>query len=211
MILKKSPYLLYADPQGNTFEDRTLYALGRSGWDALDVPLEEWIEIPNGGTLYTLPDRQAIGIDVKTGEVRVCEKGRAVSAFVPPAYTVLRLVPYVTLPEATPLPLYCYSAVGWAGGKIYVAATRIEQDIRQEAAGYDDAMIEAGIEKLTAAYPHIVVRRQEIFFSDDGSARSQSHPLAMLTVWAVSPSYLRRKYSNLPMIGSTSSPVPTKS
>ena len=130
MILKKSPYLLYADPQGNTFEDRTLYALGRSGWDALDVPLEEWIEIPNGGTLYTLPDRQAIGIDVKTGELRVCEKGRAVSAFVPPAYTVLRLVPYVTLPEATPLPLYCYSAVGWAGGKIYVAATRIEQDIR---------------------------------------------------------------------------------
>jgi len=154
LILKKSPYLLYADPQGNTFEDRTLYALGRSGWDALDVPLEEWIEIPNGGTLYTLPDRQAIGIDVKTGELRVCEKGRAVSAFVPPAYTVLRLVPYVTLPEATPLPLYCYSAVGWAGGKIYVAATRIEQDIRQEAAGYDDAMIEAGIEKLTAAYPH---------------------------------------------------------
>ncbi len=151
--LKKSPYLLYADAKGNTYEDKTLYALGRSGWDATDVPLEEWIELPEGGQLYTLPDRQGIGIDVKSGEVRVCEKGRAVSAFVPPAYTVLKLSPYMTLPEATPLPLYCYSAVGWSGGKIYVTATRIERDIRQEARGYDDLKIKAGVETLTQLYP----------------------------------------------------------
>ncbi len=153
MKLKKSPYLLYADAKGFTYEDKSLYALGRSGWDAGDVPLEEWIELPYGGQLYTLPDRQGLGIDVKTGEVRVCEKGRAVAAFVPPAYTVLRLAPYITLPEATPLPLYCYSAAGWAGGKIYVPATRIEQDIRQEAAGYDDERISSGIQQITSLYP----------------------------------------------------------
>jgi len=152
-MLKKPPYLLYADSRGFTYEDKTLYALGRSGWDAGDIPLEEWIELPNGGQLYTLPDRQGLGIDVKTGEVRICEKGRAVSAFVPPAYTVLRLAPYVTLPEATPLPLYCYSAVGWSGGKLYVPATRIEQDIRQEAAGYDDEKIANGIKEFTSLYP----------------------------------------------------------
>ena len=154
MILKKTPYLLYADAAGNTFEDKSLYAIGRSGWDAVPVPDEEWIELPLGGQLYTLPDRQGIGIDVKTGEMRVCEKGRAVSAFVPPAYTVLRLSPYVTLPEATPLPLYCYSAVGWHAGKIYVTATRIEQDIRQEAKGYDEEKIKQGVETLTKSYPN---------------------------------------------------------
>ncbi len=154
MILKKPPYLLYADAAGNTFEDKSLYAIGRSGWDAVPVPDEEWIELPLGGQLYTLPDRQGIGIDVKTGEMRVCEKGRAVSAFVPPAYTVLRLSPYVTLPEATPLPLYCYSAVGWHAGKIYVTATRIEQDIRQEAKGYDEEKIKQGVESLTKSYPN---------------------------------------------------------
>lgn len=153
MKLKKSPYLLYADTKGFTYEDKSLYALGRSGWDAGDIPLEEWIEMPYGGQLYTLPDRQGLGIDVKTGEVRVCEKGRAVAAFVPPAYTVLRLAPYITLPEATPLPLYCYSAAGWAGGKIYVPATRIEQDIRQEAAGYDEEKISRGIQQFTSLYP----------------------------------------------------------
>ncbi|MEP7267739.1 MAG: radical SAM protein [Saprospiraceae bacterium] len=154
MQQKKPPYLLYADADGNTFEDRSLYALGRSGWDAFEVPDEEWIELPFGGQLYTLPDRQGIGMDVKTGEMRVCELGRAVSAFVPPAYTVLKLAPYVTFPEATPLPLYCYSAVGWSSGKIYVTATRIEQDIRQEAKGYDDEKIISGVRNLTAAYPN---------------------------------------------------------
>ncbi|MDZ4709600.1 MAG: radical SAM protein [Saprospiraceae bacterium] len=153
MKLKKSPYLLYADAKGLTYEDKSLYALGRSGWDAGDVPLEEWIELPDGGQLYTLPDRQGLGIDVKSGQIRVCEKGRAVAAFVPPAYTVLRLSPYVTLPEATPLPLYCYSAVSWSGGKLYVPATRIEQDIRQEAAGYDDEKIARGIALFTSLYP----------------------------------------------------------
>lgn len=154
MSPKKSPYVLYADIKGNTYEDRSLYALGRSAWDAMDVPLAEWIELPDGGSLYTLPDRQALGIDVKSGEVRVCEKGRAVSAFVPPAYTVLKLASYVTLPEASPLPLYCYSAVGWLAGKIYVTAVRIEKDIRQEAAGYDDEKIKAGVAHFIAAYPH---------------------------------------------------------
>lgn len=152
--LKKPPYLLFADANGNTFEDKSLFAIGRSGWDAMPVPDEEWIELPFGGQLYTLPDRQGIGIDVKTGEMRVCEKGRAVAAFVPPAYTVLRLSPYVTLPDATPLPLYCYSAVGWHAGKIYVTATRIEQDIRQEAKGYDDDKIKLGVAALTKSYPN---------------------------------------------------------
>jgi len=152
--LKKPPYLLYADTNGNTFEDKSLFAIGRSGWDAMPVPDKEWIELPFGGQLYTLPDRQGIGIDVKTGELRVCEKGRAVAAFVPPAYTVLRLSPYVTLPDATPLPLYCYSAVGWHSGKIYVTATRIEQDIRQEAKGYDDDKIKHGVAALTKSYPN---------------------------------------------------------
>lgn len=153
-MLKRPPFLLYADAKGLTYEDKNLYAMGRSAWDAGEVPLEEWIELPEGGQLYTLPDRQGLGIDASSGEVKVCEKGRAVAAFVPPAYTVLRLSPYITLPEASPLPLYCYSAVGWYAGKIYVAATRIEKDIRQEAAGYDEKKISKGIAQLTSAYPN---------------------------------------------------------
>ena len=69
-----SPFILYSDGKGTIFEDTSLYAVGRSGWDALPVAEDEWMELPEGGQLYELPERRGIGIDVKTGEMRLCEK-----------------------------------------------------------------------------------------------------------------------------------------
>jgi pyruvate-formate lyase-activating enzyme len=152
--LKQSPYLLYSDGEGNIFEDASLYVTGRSGWDALTVPLDEWIELPFGGQLYELPGRRGIGIDVKTGEMRLCDKGWAVAAFIPPAHTGLYLSAYETLPDAPTLPLFCYTAVGWNDEKFYVPAVRIEKDIRQESEGFDQEKIETGVEKLLSNYPH---------------------------------------------------------
>jgi len=149
-----SPYILYSDGKGNIFEDTSLYATGRSGWDALPVPGEDWIELPDGGSLYELPARRGIGIDVITGEMRLCMKGFAVAAFIPPAHTGLYLAAYETEKGAPTLPLFCYTAVGWCDVKFYVPAVRIEQDIRQECAGYDDAKIKNGAQHLLQAYPH---------------------------------------------------------
>ena len=154
MTLPQSPYILYSDGKGNIFEDTSLYVTGRTGWDALPVPEEEWIELPDGGQLYELPGRRGIGIDVKTGEMRLCEKGWAVAAFVPPAHTGFYLAAYETGPDAPTLPLFCYTATGWYNNKFYVPAIRIEQDIRQECSGFDSAKVETGIQQLLQAYPH---------------------------------------------------------
>jgi len=148
------PYLLYSDGNGNIFEDTSLYAVGRAGWDAYPVEDEDWIELPTGGNLYELPGRRGIGIDVETGDMRLCELGWAVAAFIPPANTGLFMAAYETLPDAPTLPLFCYTAAGWLDDKFYVTAVRVESDIRQEAEGYDDAKIEAGTKHLLAAYPH---------------------------------------------------------
>ena len=148
------PYLLYSDGCGNIFEDTSLYAVGRAGWDAYPVEDEDWIELPTGGNLYELPGRRGIGIDVETGDMRLCEKGWAVAAFIPPAHTGLFMAAYETLPDAPTLPLFCYTAAGWQDDKFYVTVVRIESDIRQEAVGYDDTKIESGTNHLLAAYPH---------------------------------------------------------
>jgi pyruvate-formate lyase-activating enzyme len=153
MALLQSPYLLYSDGKGNIFEDTTLYALGRTGWDAVEVAVDSWIALPDGGNLYELPGRKGIGLDVLTGELRLCDKGWAVAAFIPPAYTGYYLAAYETLPDAPTLPLFCYTAAAWFDNKFYVTATRIEQDIRQEKSGYDDAKIAEGVKHFTAAYP----------------------------------------------------------
>ena len=152
--LTQSPYVLYSDGKGNIFEDNSLYVTGRSGWDAYPINPEDWILLPDGGQLYELPGRRGIGIDVETGDMRICEKGWAVAAFIPPAHTGFYMAAYETLQDAPTLPLFCYTAVGWLDDKTYVPAVRIEQDIRQECAGYDDDKIEDGAEKLLHSYPH---------------------------------------------------------
>ncbi|MCC7030756.1 MAG: radical SAM protein, partial [Chitinophagaceae bacterium] len=153
MMLPQSPYLLYSDGNGHIYEDTSLYALGRTGWDAVEPEAESWIELPEGGNLYELPGRRGIGIDVITNELRLCDKGWAVAAFIPPAYTGFYFAAYETEADAPTLPLFCYTAAAWYNNKFYVTATRIEQDIRQEKSGYDEAKIKAGVAKLTAAYP----------------------------------------------------------
>jgi sulfatase maturation enzyme AslB (radical SAM superfamily) len=151
--LQESPYLMYSDGKGGIYEDETLYVTGRSGWDALPIPVEDWILLPDGGQLYELPGRKGIGIDVLTGEMRICEKGWAVAAFIPPAHTGLYVAAYETQDDAPTLPLFCYTAAGWQNDKMYVPAVRIENDVRQESIGYNDDEIEVGTENLLKAYP----------------------------------------------------------
>jgi len=149
-----SPFLMYSDGAGKIFEDTSLYVVGRTGWDALPIPEEDWIELPDGGNLYELPGRRGIGIDVKTGEMRLCEKGWAVAAFIPPAHTGFYLAAYETMPDAPTLPLFCYTAAGWLNDKFYVPAVRIERDIRQECSGYDQNKVNTRVEALVKEYPH---------------------------------------------------------
>ncbi|MFZ9719227.1 MAG: radical SAM protein, partial [Chitinophagaceae bacterium] len=75
-------------------------------------------------------------------------------AFIPPAHTGLHLAAYETAPDAPTLPLFCYTAAGWYNDQFFVTALRIEQDIRQESAGYDDEKIKSGAAHLLSAYPH---------------------------------------------------------
>ncbi len=154
MSLKHTPYILYSDGKGNIFEDTSLYTTGRSGWNAMPVPQDEWIELPVGGQLYELPERRGIGIDVATGEMRLCEKGWAVAAFVPPAHTGLYIAAYESLPGAETLPLFCYTAAGWYNEKFYVPAIRIEKDVRQESEGFINEKIKEGVATYLSAYPH---------------------------------------------------------
>lgn len=149
-----SPFILYSDGKGNIFEDTSLYVVGRSGWDAYPIPEDHWIELPQGGQLYELPGRRGIGLDVKTGEMRLCEKGWAVAAFIPPAHTGFFIAAYESLPEAPTLPLFCYTAAGWQDDKFYVPAVRIEDDVRQECGGFDEEKVHNGVEHLLKVFPH---------------------------------------------------------
>ncbi|MCX8472046.1 MAG: radical SAM protein [Sediminibacterium sp.] len=153
-MLTHSPFLLYCDDEGNIYEDTSLYAVGRSGWYAAEVELKNWIPLPEGGNLYHLPQRKPIGIDVKTGKLRLSNLGWAVAAFIPPAFTGTYIAAYETQHQAPTLPLFCYSAVGWYNNQYFVCALKVENDIRQQSSGFNESLILQGAQNYLQHYPH---------------------------------------------------------
>jgi hypothetical protein len=67
------------------------------------IPVEEWIELPEGGSLYELPGRKGMGLTLNPAKC-VSGKGWAVAAFIPPAHSGLYLAAYETSADAPRFP-----------------------------------------------------------------------------------------------------------
>jgi len=148
------PNLVYATEQGTIFDDADLIMSGRSGFDAVALDADDFIELPEGSDVFMLPDRRQIGFDKETGEPTICEKGFAVAAQMAPAHTQFYLSSFVKEKNAATLPLYAYTAVGWLDGKFYVPAIRVDPDIRQEPKNFDQEKVKSNVAKLISKYPN---------------------------------------------------------
>jgi pyruvate-formate lyase-activating enzyme len=131
------PRLVLADEAGRIYDEPALAMAGSSAGYPVRVSAEELIPLPEGSTLFTLPGRRPVGWDERRGRFRVVE-GTAVGAFIAPAYT-RTLLPAVEREAGAPvLPLWAYSAVGYAGGRFWVPALRVDRDERCEPRLYAD-------------------------------------------------------------------------
>lgn len=144
------PYMVFADENGQIFEDTRYEAVGRSGYNVYPLKPEDFIEMPFGGDLLTLPGRRPYGLNIETGEFDVLEDVQAVAALNAPAYTQLYMAAFGTEEENAPtLPLYAYTTVGWLDDKFYTTAVRIDPDTRQDLEHFDqDFIVEKTDERL---------------------------------------------------------------
>lgn len=146
--------MVYADEQGQIFEDTRFECVGRSGYNVYPLSPEDFIELPYGSDLFTLPGRRPYGYDPLTGEMDVHEQVQAVAALNAPAYTQLYMAAYGTDEQDAPtLPLYAYTAVGWLDGKFYTTALRIDPDIRQDLEHFDQEHIAEVTRERIAKHP----------------------------------------------------------
>ena len=131
------PRLILSDPEGNIFDHPSLKLSGRSGNRFLLPPLSEFVPLPKGSQLFTLPGRIPIGWDeekrsfVSSRKVRWGEREvacTAVAAFLPPGYVRTFLPATQLKPKAPTLPLWAYSAVGWRNGKFLTTGLFIDPD-----------------------------------------------------------------------------------
>ena len=137
MPIDKVPNLIYADADGNIYEEKGILMCGRSGVDIVSLAPDEFIELPKGSDFYFLPDRSPIGFDKKNGEPVVVKKGMSVAVQMSPAHTMLYQAAFQKENDAETLPLFAYTAVGMLNGKYYVPAVRIDEDVRQEPWTFD--------------------------------------------------------------------------
>ncbi len=147
-----TPTLLFADTDGNIYDHPDLLMLCRRGKElALPRP-DEMTPLPAGSDLYLLPCRHAIGLNPDTGQIEAMEE-YAVAAFVCPGYTLSGTAAYQTGEDAPCLPLFAYGAVGYANGRFWVAAKRVDTDPRQVFGHIPNTKIDQGAHALLKKFP----------------------------------------------------------
>jgi pyruvate-formate lyase-activating enzyme len=156
--LKKRPRLVVSDGQGQVFDIPELEAVAMSGDQVVVAKSEEYIRLPQGSTLFELPQRHPLAYDpARKKIITLTEYGNqpvyAVAAFLAPAYTQMYRTAYVAQAGAGRLPLFAYTAVGWASSGFYVPAIRVDSDERQDPIHFDETAIKRRSSNLLKKYP----------------------------------------------------------
>lgn len=134
------PYAVYSDGKGNIYEDRSLFAVGRSGHEFYPLYLDEMIPLPEGSDFFELPGRKTVGYS-RNGKLTARQSGLAAAAFIAPAHTQLSVAAWENKVNAPVLPLFAYTAVGWYANRFYVPAIRIDLDTRQDCENFDQQVV----------------------------------------------------------------------
>ena len=149
------PHLVMADERGNIYDDPDLLMVCRRGaqW-GLPRP-DELIPLPDESEFFLLPGRNAVGLDPETGLITPPEGEAplAVAAFAAPGYTISAHPAYESGENAPLLPLFAYGAVGYAKGRFYICARRVDTEPRQIFSHIARGRIEQGARGLLRDYP----------------------------------------------------------
>jgi len=145
--------VVYADKQGNIFDMAGLRPAAMSGNNYVLPELRDFIPLPDGSRLFTLPHTQAVGFDPKNKKFIPLAGKNAVAVFLPPAYT-RTLLPATRYPRSTPyLPLWPYSAVMWHKQRLWGAGVLIDQCTRWQPHHFDDRKLVPRVKKKLKEIP----------------------------------------------------------
>ncbi len=149
------PQLLYAEKDGRIFDHPELLMLCRRGREFCLPRPDEFIPLPDESELFLLPGRRAVGLDPETGQVEALEDN-AVAAFVCPGYTISSLAAWQcdTENQAPVLPLFSYAAVGYAAGRLWVCARKVDDDQRQVFSAIPQSRIQEGAQDWLQRFPN---------------------------------------------------------
>ncbi|MEJ5377625.1 MAG: radical SAM protein [bacterium] len=145
--IQEAPKLLFADEKGVIYEHPYLLAMGMAGEELVLPKLEEWIPLPEMSKLFFVPGCPPVGVDPQDGSLVCletekvgCKRVRcsAVAAFLEPGYVRTLLPAFTSSTRTYVLPLWAYTAVGFAPNGYVTAAFRVEENPRWDPRNFDD-------------------------------------------------------------------------
>ena len=165
--------LVFADKAGKVFNFPGLRPAGMKAGVFFGLEEAPLVRLPDSSELFMLPDRRPVGLDPETGKAVTLESDPyserakdcfAVAAFVPPGYTLTHNAAYVEAAGAgavsssgsggpKALPLFAYGACLWSEGHFYVAAVRVDRDVRHDEKYLDPALVIKGVERVKKLFP----------------------------------------------------------
>lgn len=149
---KPQPRLLFSDSNGQIYDHPDLLLMTRRGSEfGLPRP-DEIIQLPPDSEFFMLPSRHAVGFDPENGSVEVMDE-LAVAAFICPGHTVTGMAAYESDDNKQALPLLSYASIGYAEGKFWVCAKKVDTDKRQVFTNIAPDRIEAGAHQLMQEMP----------------------------------------------------------
>lgn len=152
---------LVANEQGEFFDLDGYVAIGMAGRKLVPLTESETMKMPAGGEHLFLPDRRPIVYNTAVEQFEVltenpCTPGEpvfAVAAFNSPGHMISLVSAYAEEPEAAPLPLFSYGAVGWLRGGFRVAAIRVDRERRQDLRLMPQDKIMEGVSRIGRIMP----------------------------------------------------------
>ncbi len=172
--------MVFAHADGSIIDHPRLLVAGVGGGSPRPVHAGEMVPLPRGSELFLLPGRRPVGIDPDSGAAVMWqgdgEDVSAVAAFLAPAWTLFLHPAYHTLPDAPALPLFAYSAVGFADGQFWATGTRVDEDIRQDPWRFDTRRLKRQVRsRLAEMNGNLIVQQLETCALTYGCRAAQNY------------------------------------
>lgn len=159
--------LVYCDRKGNVFDFPGKLPAFRTGVRTVMPDFSEFIPMPYGSTLFSLPDRLPVYCERRDNSFHALRRspdGRpvwAASAFLSSAYLRTLLPAFQSRHNASLLPLWAYCGVAFHDESFYVPAIRIDDDERSDPSIHENnnELLDA-IGRITRDYPSNRLIRQ---------------------------------------------------
>ncbi|NIM18714.1 MAG: radical SAM protein [Candidatus Latescibacteria bacterium] len=147
--------MVFCDKTGRMYDHPDLALAGQDGPEPVSIPLKRLIHVPRGSDFMVLPGRLPIGIDPVRHEpvVFTSWEGKTVFAaavFMAPAHVQTHWTSYKSERVAPTLPLFAYTALGYADGKFYAAGFRVDESPRQDPWRFEMDAVRKEMDNLDA-------------------------------------------------------------